>query len=143
MEKILFVCHGNICRSQMAQSIAFYLAKKAGKEDEFYFDSAATSTEEIGNTMYPPAVRKLNKENIPVVKHRARQITKNDIDAFDKIYYMDRNNENNLKRMFRGLFDEKFERLLIDRDISDPWYTDDFDSCFDDIVEGLHDKLGI
>ena len=143
MEKILFVCHGNICRSQMAQSIAVYLAKKAGKEDEFYFDSAATSTEEIGNTMYPPAVRKLNRENIPVVKHRARQITKNDIKTFDKLYYMDRNNENNLKWMFRDLFDEKFERLLSDRDISDPWYTDDFDTCFDDIVEGLHDKLGI
>ena len=100
MRKILFVCHGNICRSQMADSIASHLAALKGVSDDFYFDSAATSREEIGSFMYPPAQNMLVRENIPVKKHRARQITSSDLSYFDEIYYMDGNNLYNLRRMF-------------------------------------------
>ena len=143
MRKVLFVCHGNICRSQMAEAIAKHLCEKNGLSELFYFDSAATSREEIGNSMYYPAKLKLKEENIPIIRHRSRQITHNDLKDFDEIYYMDQNNRYNLERMFRESELEKVLRLLPERDISDPWYTDDFDTCFNDLVEGIHFRLGI
>ena len=120
MRRILFVCHGNICRSQMAQSIASYLVGKNNLESSYYFDSAATSREEIGAYMYPPAVSKLNQHRIPVVRHKARQITDKDLKSFDEIYYMDSNNLRNLRRMFSS-DSLKNVHPMLDRDISDPW----------------------
>lgn len=136
MRRILFVCHGNICRSQMAQSMAQYMINKAGRTDDFYIDSAATSREEIGSTMYPPAVNKLSREGIPVIRHRSRQITRDDLLNFDEIYYMDRNNRHNIERMFKG---EDFSNIhpMLTRDIADPWFTDNFDATYDDILEAL------
>ena len=142
MRKILFVCHGNICRSQMAQSIATYLAENNGISDEFYFDSAATSREEIGSFMYFPAQNKLKSENIPVIKHKARQITKRDLEDFDEIYYMDMNNLSSLRRLFSS-YDFSNIHPMLERDIADPWYTNDFDKAYSDLVEALHNILNI
>lgn len=140
MRKILFVCHGNICRSQMAQSIAQYIVDKNGRSDDFYIDSAATSREEIGSLMYPPAARKLNSMNIPVIRHKSRQITENDLSQFDEIYYMDRYNWNNICRMFKGC-DLSNVHPMLERDIADPWYTGNFDLTYTDIVEALDNIL--
>lgn len=142
MRRILFVCHGNICRSQMAQSIASYLVGKNNLDSSFYFDSAATSREEIGAYMYPPAVSKLNQHRIPVVRHKARQITDKDLKSFDEIYYMDSNNLRNLSRMFSS-DSLKNVHPMLDRDISDPWYTGNFDETFDDLMEALLNILDI
>lgn len=124
----------------MAEAIAKHLCEKNGLSELFYFDSAATSREEIGNLMYPPAQRKLRAENVPVIKHSARQITKNDLITFDEIYYMDSNNMRNLKRMFPSE-DLSMVHPMMDRDIADPWYTDDFDSTYDDLMLSLHTIL--
>ena len=142
MRKILFVCHGNICRSQMADSIASHLAALKGVSDDFYFDSAATSREEIGSLMYPPAQNMLIRENIPVKKHRARQITTSDLSYFDEIYYMDGNNLYNLRRMFPK-YDFHNIHPMLDRDIADPWYTGNFDETYSDLIEALQIILNI
>lgn len=133
--KILFVCHGNICRSTMAQSIFTYLAEQRGVLDDFEIDSAATSREEIGNPMYPPAVRILAHHGVPVVKHRARQMDKDDYRYFDHILVMDSENYHNARRMTGSDPDGKISYLL-DRTIADPWYTDDFETAYQDILEG-------
>ncbi len=142
MRKILFVCHGNICRSQMAQSMAQYMVNKKGLADEFYFDSAATSTEEIGSHMYPPAERMLRSVNIPVIRHRARQITLSDLRKFDEIYYMDSYNKRFLDKMFAPE-DLKKVRPILNRDIADPWYSDNFKATYDDLLEALTNILNI
>ena len=139
MIKVLFVCHGNICRSPMAEFIFKDMIKKRHLENEFYCESCATSTEEIGNDMYPPAKRKLREKNIEFTKRKARQITREDIDKFDYIFIMDQYNIRYLS--FLGLLGSpKIMRLLIysdhPRDISDPWYTGDFEATYQDIVEG-------
>ena len=92
MIKILFCCHGNICRSPMGEYILKDLARKAGREGEFEIDSAAVSREEIGNGVYPPARRELERRGVPCGGHRARQVTMEDYRRFDRIYYMDRSN---------------------------------------------------
>ena len=142
MRKILFVCHGNICRSQMADSIASHLAALKEVSDDFYFDSAATSREEIGSLMYPPAQNMLIRENIPVKKHRARQITTSDLSYFDEIYYMDGTNLYNLRRMFPK-YDFHNIHPMLDRDIADPWYTGNFDETYSDLIEALQIILNI
>lgn len=141
MKKVLFVCHGNICRSAMAQSIMQELVHRAGLDDQFYIDSAAVSREETGNAMYPPARRKLRQKGIPIQEHYARQVTKKDYRMFDVIYYMDENNRRGLKRLLPENPDHKIHRLLPDRDIADPWYTDDFEKAFQDILEGCQLRL--
>lgn len=141
MKKVLFVCHGNICRSAMAQSIMQELVHRAGLDDQFYIDSAAVSREETGNAMYPPARRKLRSKGIPIQEHYARQVTKKDYRLFDVIYYMDENNRRGLKRLLPDNPDHKIHRLLPDRDISDPWYTDDFEKAYQDILEGCQLRL--
>lgn len=145
MKKVLFVCHGNICRSTMAESVLTYMVKNMNIEDEFEIDSAATSREEIGTPVYRGTVKKLNELNIPVVPHRSRQITKEDVKHYDYIISMDDNNMRNLERMFGK--NDKFKKLLsyagIDRDIADPWYTGNFDVTYNDIDKGLKSFLKI
>ena len=131
MVKILFVCHGNICRSPMAEFVMKDMAKKAGVAVQVA--SVAVSTEELGNPVYPPARKELAKHGISCDGKRARQITKADITAYDRIFYMDSSNARYLARMFPG--ETKFQPFL-DRDVADPWYTGDFTQTWEDICEG-------
>ena len=133
MKKILFVCHGNICRSPMAEFVMKDLVKKAGIADQFQIASAATSREELGNPVYPPARRELARHGLTCDGKYARQITAADLDAYDYIYYMDSNNRRNLGRMFPN-----FDGFLpfLDRDVADPWYSGDFTQTWADICEG-------
>ncbi len=145
MIKILFVCHGNICRSTMAQSVCTHKIYERGLENQFEVDSAATSTEEIGSRPHRGTVRKLEEEHIPVIPHRARQIQWSDYARFDYIIGMDSQNMYNLKRMLKGDPEGKVYKLLSfagsSRDIADPWYTGNFDETYDDICEGLEGFL--
>lgn len=138
--RILFVCHGNICRSPMAEFVMKKLVADAGREDEFEIASAATSTEEIGNPVYPPARRKLAEHGISCAGKTARQLTLRDYEHYDLLIGMDRYNLANMRRMCGGDPDGKIH-LLLDytdhpRDVADPWYTDDFDATWRDCVEG-------
>ena len=145
MIKVLFVCHGNICRSPMAEFVLKDLAERAGRAGEFYIESAATSTEEIGNPVYPPARRKLAEHGISCAGKRARQITKGDYRKFDLIVGMDQPNLRNMLRIFGGDPEGKI-RLLMDYTdrpgtVADPWYTGDFEAAWRDIEEGCRGIL--
>lgn len=148
MKKILFVCHGNICRSVMAEMVMRHLVTDAGREDEFVIDSCATSREEIGNDIYPPAKRCLSAHDVPFARHAARQITREDYEAFDLILCMEEYNIRNLRHTLgAALLEEdalkaapKIGRLL-DRDVADPWYTGDFEATYRDVVEGCERLL--
>ncbi len=140
MVKVLFVCHGNICRSPMAEFILKDMVKRAGMENEFEIRSAATSTEEIGNPVYPPAKAKLAEHGISCIGKTAVQMTKADYDDYDYIIAMDRYNLRNMKR-FVGNDEKKKVSLMMDYtkrhgDVADPWYTGDFDATWNDIQEG-------
>ena len=134
MIKILFICHGNICRSPMAEFVMKDLVKKAGLEKEFSIASAAVSREEIGNPVYPPAQRELQKHGIRCDGHAAHQITRAELQSYDYIYYMDGSNARYLRRLF-GAEAEKCRPLLY-RDVADPWYTGNFGQTWQDILEG-------
>ena len=134
MVKILFVCHGNICRSPMGEYILKDLVAKAGAADRFEIDSAAVSREEIGEPVYPPARRELQKHGVACGGHRARQVTVEDYRRFDRIYYMDRSNARYLSRMLPA--DPDKIRPLLPRDVADPWYTGNFEATWNDILEG-------
>ena len=134
MIKILFVCHGNICRSPMAEYVMKDLVAKAGLSDRFEIASAAVSREEIGNGVYPPARRELAKHGISCGGHAARQITRRDLQHYGYIYYMDASNARYLARLFPG--EKKTWRPLLSRDVADPWYTGDFTQTWEDVVEG-------
>ena len=134
MIKILFLCHGNICRSPMAEFVLKDMVKKAGLEKRFEIASAAVSREEIGNPVYPPARRELQKHGISCSGHAARQVTTADYHHFDRIYYMDSSNARWLARLLPK--DPDKIRPLIGRDVADPWYTGDFGATWRDIVEG-------
>lgn len=134
MVKILFICHGNICRSAMGKYIFRDMIEKAGRAGEFEVDSAAVSREEIGNPVYPPARRELQKHGIACEGHHARQVTMADYQHFDRIYYMDRSNARYLARMLPANPDKI--RPLLDREVADPWYTGDFGQTWEDLVEG-------
>ena len=140
MLKVLFICHGNICRSTMAEYVMKHLVKKAGLEDQFFIDSAATSTEEIGNGVHHGTRRKLREAGIPCGDHRARQMTRIDYDRFDLLIGMDRANLRNMGRICGGDRDGKLRLLLqyagSGRDIADPWYTGNFDATYEDILAG-------
>lgn len=136
MERILFVCHGNICRSAMAECIFKHRISMLGLADQYETDSAATSSEEIGNPIYPPARRKLEKMGIPVQDHRARRITSHDMEYFDRIIYMDKNNLRNLRIMFKENLDKLYP-MLDERDVADPWYTGNFDQTYADLDLGI------
>ena len=136
MIRILFVCHGNICRSPMGEYILKDMVQKAGLEAEFEIDSAAVSREEIGNPVYPPARRELEAHGVFCGNHRARQVTLEDYSRFDRIYYMDESNRRYLLRLLPEN-DEKIQKLL-PRDVADPWYSGDFEKTYEDLAEGCH-----
>ena len=134
MITVLFVCHGNICRSPMAEFVMKDLVAKAGKAEKFEIASVAVSREEIGNPVYPPARQELARHGISCGGHAARQITDYDLAHFDHIYYMDASN----RRYLHRLFGEKAEKCkpLLNRDVADPWYCGNFDETYRDILEG-------
>ena len=134
MVKILFICHGNICRSPMGEFILKDLARKAGREGAFEIASRAVSREEIGNGLYPPARRELQRHGVSCEGHRARQITMEDYQHFDRIYYMDKSNLRYLQRLLPH--DPEKIRPLLSREVADPWYTGDFEAAWEDILEG-------
>ncbi len=138
--KVLFVCHGNICRSTMAQYVMQYLVEKNGLAELFFIDSAATSTEEIGNPVDPRTRRKLQQEGIHCGNHCARQLTRKDYEDFDYLIGMD---HNNLRNMLHILKDDPLGKvsLLLDwtekpQDIADPWYSGNFDVTYEDVTKG-------
>ena len=134
MIKILFICHGNICRSPMGEYVLKDLVAKAGRSGEFESASVAVSREEIGNPVYPPARRELQKHGIRCDGHAARQITRRDLEYYDAIYYMDASNARYLCRLFGD--DAAKCRPLLEHDVADPWYTGDFSETWADILEG-------
>lgn len=135
MKKILFICHGNICRSPMAEYVMKHLVHQNHLDHEYEIASAATSTEEIGNPVYPPAQRKLAEHGITCKGHHARQVTKADYNYYDELIIMDHNNYRNLMRII-GSDPLNKVRMLIERDVADPWYTGDFDATYRDVVKG-------
>ena len=145
MIKILFICHGNICRSPMAEFVMKDLVKQAGLEQEFTIASAATSTEEIGNPVYPPARRKLAEHGIGCAGHAARQLRREDYGRWDYLVGMDGANLRNMNRICGGDPQGKLS-LLMDytghpRDVADPWYTGDFDRTWEDVDAGCRGLL--
>ena len=134
MIKILFCCHGNICRSPMAEFVMKDLVKKAGLEGKFHIASAAVSREEIGNPVYPPARRELAKHGIRCDGHAAHQITRKELEEYDYIYYMDASNGRYLRRLFGE--DAAKCQMLLSHDVADPWYTGDFTETWNDVLEG-------
>ena len=145
MIKILFICHGNICRSTMCQSVFQHMVNTRGLTDKFDIDSFATSLEEIGNTPHRGTVNKLREVGISLVPHRAKQITWSDYVGADYVIGMDTWNMRNLQRMLKGDPEGKLYKLLSfagsDRDIADPWYTGNFDETYEDVVEGCEGLL--
>ena len=144
MIKILFVCHGNICRSPMAEYVIKDLVQKAGLSGHFHIESAATSREEIGNPVYPPARRKLAEHGIACDGHAARQITKEDYDEYDLLIGMDQENLKNMYRIFGK--DANKVHLLMDYtdhpgDVADPWFTGDFEATWQDVTAGCEGLL--
>lgn len=145
MKSILFVCHGNICRSPMAEFVMKDLVRKAGREAEFHIESAATSTEEIGNSVYPPARNKLAEHGISCKGKRARQMTREDYQRFDLLIGMDRWNIKNMEDICEG-DDEGKIHMMLDYtsrpgDVADPWYTGNFEATWRDVLEGCQGLL--
>lgn len=141
MNRILFVCHGNICRSPMAEFVMKHLVRQAGLCDEFEIASAATSTEELGNTVYPPARHKLAEHGISCAGKTARQLTRADYAHYDSIVAMDRNNLRNIDRLLGGDPQGKVSLLLShagqpNAEVADPWYTGDFEATWRDVLAG-------
>ena len=140
MIRVLFVCHGNICRSPMAEFVLKDMAEKAGLADQLVIDSAATSTEEIGNGIHHGTMSIFRKYHIPCTGHRARQMTRRDYEEYDYLIGMDDWNIRNMLRIAGSDPDHKIRKLLSftdsERDIADPWYTGNFDETYDDIIEG-------
>ena len=145
MIKVLFICHGNICRSPMAQFVFEDMVRRRGLEACFEVDSAATSREEIGNGVHRGTLRKLMQVGVPVHAHYARQITREDYRYYDYIIVMERYNLSNLRRVIGEDDEHKVYMLLSfagsDEDIADPWYTGNFDEAYDDIDRGCRALL--
>ena len=145
MTKILFVCHGNICRSPMCEFVFAELARRAGVSERLEVASAATSREEIGNDMYPPAKTCLRAHGIPFSRRHARQVTRSDYDEYDLLIIMEEYNRRNLRRILPDDPEDKIRTLMSytghDRDVADPWYTDDFETAYDDILRGCEALL--
>ena len=146
MTNILFICHGNICRSPTAEFILKEMVKKAGLERNFHIESAATTYEEIGNPVYPPAKKLLEAHGIDCSGKTARHMTKNDYDTFDLVIYMDGENRDDLRRFTCGDPEEKLHNLLdyagrIGEEVYDPWYSRNFQRAWDDIEAGCRGLL--
>lgn len=145
MKKILFICHGNICQSPMAEYVMKGLVRKAGLESQFQIASAATSREEIGNPVYPPAQRKLAEHGIGCSCHAARQLVNSDYEEYDLLIGMDRANLRDMYRICGGDFSGKLHLLMdyTDRpgDVADPWYTGDFEATWQDVLAGCQGLL--
>lgn len=143
--KILFVCLGNICRSPMAEFVMKDLVEKAGLQNQFYIESAATSTEEIGNEVYPPARRKLAEYGIGCKGKTARQMTRADYDRFDLLIGMDTWNIRNMNRICgddpQGKIHQLMDYTNRPGDVADPWYTGDFETTWRDVLEGCEGLL--
>ena len=140
MTKILFVCHGNICRSPMAEFMLKDMVKKAGEEENFAIASMAATREEIGNDLYPPAKRKLREKGISFSPRGARQMTRADYEKFDYIIGMDEENLYDMRRICGGDPEKKISLLLdwtdTPRDVADPWYTGNFEATYRDLDAG-------
>ena len=140
MTKILFICHGNICRSPMAEFVMKELVRRAGLEDDFLIESAATSREELGNDMHYGTRTKLREMGIPFTRRAARQIRPDDYNRYDYLVAMDDENLYYMNRCWGGDPKNKIRMLLSfagkDRDIADPWYTGNFDQTYEDVLEG-------
>lgn len=145
MIKVLFVCHGNICRSPMAEYVMKDLVRQSGREDEFVIASAATSREELGNPVYPPVRRKLAEHGIRCDGHAARQMTRKDYEEFGYLIGMDRMNLSNMARICGGDPEGKCSLLLAHAgqsgDVADPWYTGDFEATWQDVNIGCRALL--
>jgi protein-tyrosine phosphatase len=145
MYHILFICHGNICRSPMAEMVMKELVRREGLEDLFTIASCATSTEEIGNPVYPPAREELARRGIPCEKRRARQLTRGDYSAYDLLICMDSWNVRNVLRIIGEDTEGKLHKLLEyagrSGDVADPWYSDRFDIAYEDILAGCRGLL--
>ncbi|MBQ4306819.1 MAG: low molecular weight phosphotyrosine protein phosphatase [Bacteroidales bacterium] len=146
MKSILFACHGNICRSPMAEFIFKALVKARGLEDRYHVESAAVSAEELGNPIYPPARRCLSQHGVWFDQgKRARQITAADYGRFDRIICMDSSNLRLIRRIIPEDREGKIHLLMsytgTGRDVADPWYTGDFETTFQDILEGCEAML--
>ncbi|MGN0352817.1 MAG: low molecular weight protein-tyrosine-phosphatase [Roseburia sp.] len=149
--KVLMCCHGNICRSTMAESVFTHLVKQHGLEEKFEIDSAATSREEIGNPPHYGTVNKLRQQGIPLVPHRARQMTRDDYLYYDYLIGMDIANIRNMTRIAGGSDSQnKIYKLLSfgedgklreANDVADPWYTGDFDATYRDVMDGCENFL--
>lgn len=140
MIKVLFICHGNICRSTMAQFVFQDMVNKKGLTQHFHINSAATSREEIGNGPHYGTIQKMREEGIPILPHRAVQMTRRDYQEYDYLIGMDQWNIRNMLRIAGGDPEGKIRKLLDfgehPRDIADPWYTGNFDQTYEDVVEG-------
>lgn len=150
MIKVMFICHGNICRSPMGEFILKDMVKKRGLEDSFQIASCATSREEIGNSIHPGAKAKLDEMGIPHMKRQAVQLTKQDYDTYDYLLCMDKWNINNVKRIIGHDPKHKVHLLMefagTKRDIADPWYTGNFDETYEDLIQGCEaflEELGV
>lgn len=146
MTKILFICHGNICRSTMAEMVFKHLVRQSGLTSEFYIDSAATSREEIGSGVHYGTRRKLAEVGIPCGDHRATQITKADYDKYDYLIIMDDRNRRELQWIIKDDPEQKIHMLLDfagrpGQSIADPWYTGNFDITYDDVLAGCEGLL--
>ena len=145
MKKLLFVCYGNICRSPMAEFVMKDVAQKYGVADQFVIASAATSDEELGNPVYPPARKKLAEHGISCDGKTARQLTKADYADYDLLICMDNGNMRDMRRLF-GSDPERKLRMLMDftnrpGEVADPWYTRDFEATWQDVQEGCRGIL--
>ena len=145
MTKILFICHGNICRSTMAEFYMKHIVNKAGLNDSIYIESAGTSCEEIGNDIHYGTKQKLDEMGIPYTRRKARQVTVDDYHNFDYLIIMDENNGRNLKRIIGNDIDSKVYKAMSfvgeSSDVKDPWYTGNFDETYDDISRSCDDLL--
>ena len=138
MIKIIFVCHGNICRSVMAEFIFKNLVKEKGIDKSFEISSAGVSSEEEGNDIYPPAKRELRRHNIPFTSHYAHRITDEEFRENNLIVALD---SSNMRRLLSRFGKDDKIKMLLDRDVDDPWYTGDFSTAYRDITEGCLNLL--
>lgn len=141
MKKILFVCYGNICRSTMAQWIAQHWLDEHRVSGHYEIDSAAVSSEETGEPIYYAAAAKLAEKGIPIGQHQARKLTWNDYTHFDHIYVMDQSNLAMARALCKNDPEGKIELLLPEQEVSDPWYTRNFEQAYQDICTGIRKRL--